>query len=277
MRLPGAGPIYAAQFAAHPQFIDPQTSLTLPALFANGLFLQTIALPGMHGRAVPAFGTNTALWSLSNEFWYYIAFPLLVLLFAKSKSTRLRIACALGLVLLIWFVGSGIALLVIPWLMGAAISLLPPVPAHRHLSRRLAIAASLAFLAACLVVGNTWQIVATDYLLGLAVTLLIWVTLHCAVEPLPAAYVRLAQRSARSSYTLYLVHIPLLMFIRAWLLLPRTAPTGHPLLIGIVVLAVNLLFAQLIYQLLEKHTDRVRSWIKPHVIRAAPRLPAISG
>jgi peptidoglycan/LPS O-acetylase OafA/YrhL len=274
MRLPGAGPIYANHFAAHPEFIDIHTSLTLPALFANALFLQTIALPGMHGHTVPVFGTNTALWSLSNEFWYYIAFPLLVLFFAKPRSLRLRIACALGLVLWGWFVSLPIALLAVTWLMGTVIAWLPPFPYRTRRPRRLAIAAALVLLAACLVLGFTWPIVATDYLLGLAVTFLIWVTLHCAVEPLPTVYVRVAQRLARSSYTLYLVHIPLLIFIRALLDLPRTEPAGHPLLIGIAVLVAVFLFAQLIYELFEKNTDRVRNWIKPYVIPAAPRLPA---
>ncbi len=36
----------------------------------NASFLQTIL--------VPTAGSNIALWSLSNEFWYYLAFPFLV-------------------------------------------------------------------------------------------------------------------------------------------------------------------------------------------------------
>jgi peptidoglycan/LPS O-acetylase OafA/YrhL len=36
---------------------------------ANGLFLQTVV--------TPVFGSNGPLWSLANEFWYYMLFPLI--------------------------------------------------------------------------------------------------------------------------------------------------------------------------------------------------------
>lgn len=42
-------------------------SLTGETLLGNILFLQTLM--------VPPFGSNWALWSLANEFWYYIVFP----------------------------------------------------------------------------------------------------------------------------------------------------------------------------------------------------------
>ena len=44
--------------------------LTPTTFLGNVLFLQKLA--------VPMFGSNTALWSLANEFWYYLWFPALV-------------------------------------------------------------------------------------------------------------------------------------------------------------------------------------------------------
>jgi peptidoglycan/LPS O-acetylase OafA/YrhL len=41
---------------------------TATTFVGNLAFLQTIA--------VPIFGTNGPMWSLANEFWYYLIFPL---------------------------------------------------------------------------------------------------------------------------------------------------------------------------------------------------------
>src|SRR5262249_6167162 len=52
------------------QNVMERTSLGI--LAGNFFFLQTIF--------VPCLGSNGPLWSLSNEFWYYMLFPCLVLL-----------------------------------------------------------------------------------------------------------------------------------------------------------------------------------------------------
>src|SRR5215469_16986529 len=56
------------------------TSQLSPAWFAaNALFLQ--------GLYAPAFGSNGPLWSLTNEFWYYLWFPGLYLALTTRKVT----------------------------------------------------------------------------------------------------------------------------------------------------------------------------------------------
>ena len=101
----------------------------------------------------------------------------------------------------------------------------------------------------------------------MVVAILIWVTMHCAIAPLPPVYVKVAQRSAHSSYTLYLTHFPLLIFLKASLHLPRVTPGWHMLLVSSGILVVIVLYSQLIYELFEKRTDRVRKWFRPFVMR----------
>jgi peptidoglycan/LPS O-acetylase OafA/YrhL len=277
MHMPGTTAVYDGRSGMKALATDVHATLNLHTFVENGLFLQTIALPGMRGQTVPVFGSNGVLWSLSYEFWYYMAFPLLVLLLSRGRSWRLRASCVFGLVLWGWFVGSGIALLGISWLMGALIALLPTVGLSGTWARRLVILAALAVFGGALVLARMHDgSIAFDLLLGTAVTVLIWITLYFATGPLNSVYVRISQRAARSSYTLYLVHLPLVIFLKASLHLDRIVPGWHMLIICLGILLGVILYAQLVYEVFEKNTERIRNWIKPYVMcgRAAAR-PAL--
>ena len=271
MRLADSGTLYSGLSGMQALKFDVHQTLTWYGLAGNALFLQTIYLPGGHGFYIPTFGSNGPLWSLSNEFWYYLAFPLLVFMMAGAIPAWRRALLALALAVWGWFCGVGIVLLAIPWLMGAPIGYLPPFPASKRWARWLALAAALASLTLTLAWGKLSHLDFIDYGIGLAAALLIWITLHCAKGDLPAWYVGLSRRAAHSSYTLYLVHMPLLIFLKAAFHLPRSVPGGHALLVALAVLAVILLYAQLVYMCFEKNTDKVRGWFTP-----ATRKPAIA-
>ncbi len=266
MHLPGTAVIYSGHSGMHALTANVHSTLTLPVLLGNAFFLQTTAFLAKVGHAAPPFGSNGSLWSLSNEFWYYMAFPPLVFLLARGRSWRMRMIYAFCLLAWGWFVGRDIVLLGIPWLTGVLIPFLPPIPSRRRWVRISAIALALAFLGGGLVLDKLLNSFSGDLVLGCTVALLIWVTMHCAISPVPPAYARIAQRAARSSYTLYLVHLPLLILLKASLHLPRAVPGWHNCLLCMGLLVVILLYAQLVYQIFEKHTDQVREWLKPYVL-----------
>jgi peptidoglycan/LPS O-acetylase OafA/YrhL len=265
--MPGTQSVYTDPAGEHALYKNGQFTLTASTLAANALFLQNITLPGMHGQHIPTYGSNGVLWSLSNEFWYYIAFPPLVFALAAIRSWRVRIAYGVFLLALGWFTGLWIVVMGIPWLMGVAIHYLPPAPARSKFTRALFIAAAVFLLIAGLALGFQWDSILSDLLLGIVVTFLVWVTLHCATAPVPKIYARIAQRSARSSYTLYLVHVPFLVFLKAYLRLPNSFAGWQKCAISIALLLLVVAWSQLIYQLFEANTDRIRKWIKPYVLR----------
>ena len=83
----------------------------MATLLGNVAFLHTIV--------VPVFGSNGPMWSLTNEFWYYVVFPLAawVGLARVSLAARISGAALLGcllLVLPIWLWEGGLV-----WLAGA--------------------------------------------------------------------------------------------------------------------------------------------------------------
>src|SRR5262249_53262489 len=65
----------------------PLQDLTLRTFVGNLLFLQTIFCT--------TFGSNGPLWSLSNEFWYYVLFPLGFGAVAALVGKRFRSALTL--------------------------------------------------------------------------------------------------------------------------------------------------------------------------------------
>ena len=266
MHMVGTAAIYTGHSGMHALIVNVHTTLTWPMLLGNALFLQTTALPAALGHTISPFGTNGPLWSLCNEFWYYMAFPIGVLLFTKDRSLLTRILCLVSLVAWGWLVGSEIALLGIPWLMGVLIGYLPPFPVRRTAMRVLIVGSTLIFLAAGLLLDKRLGSLTGDLFLGAIVTLLIWVTLNCATAPLPNTYIRVARRAARSSYTLYLVHLPLLIFLKASLHLPRALPGWHAFLTSLGIMVLVLLYAQTIYQVFERNTDALRQLLKPYVL-----------
>lgn len=89
---------------------------------ANAFFLQTIAgLP---------FGSNGPLWSLAYEWWYYILFPGILLVVFRKSLTGLIAGAAL-IVLLLFVLPSDIIWLFGIWLLGVAAAILPPMVERR--------------------------------------------------------------------------------------------------------------------------------------------------
>ncbi len=267
MHLQGTDAVYSGRAGMHDLQTDVHATLNLKTMAANSVFLQTIspARGGGH-EIIPTLGTNRPLWSLTNEFWYYLAFPLLVLMVAKTRSWLIRVGYGLALLALGLLVGLPIVLLGIPWLMGVLVPYLPRLPALPPWMRAAAIVEAMAMVGVGLVYGKFHYSLTADIVLGMLVTILIWITINCAPVSLPAWYVWLSQRSARSSYTLYLIHVPVLIFIKASLHLPRAFPTGQALLVNIAVLIGVVIYAQLVYEIFEKNTDRLRHWIRPYVM-----------
>lgn len=80
-------------------------------------------LAGVQTMLVPPFGGNFPLWSLAYETWYYVLFPLLALsLGAGPGNAQVRLAAASAAVVLALCLSSGILMYFTLWLMGAAAS-----------------------------------------------------------------------------------------------------------------------------------------------------------
>lgn len=234
--------------------INVTQSLVPSAFFGNIAFLQTIL--------VPSFGSNGALWSLANEFWYYILFPLGWLALQRKTAASRRIFYLLLLFPLMWFLRSSVLPLFPVWLAGTVLAMLPP-PRFGNSIRLTAgaIYVPLVFLfSRPIVLSSLLQ----DYVFGGITFLFFWIILS-AREP-AGAFIgnHIARQSARFSYTLYIIHMPALLLLTALFAGQQLwSPTdvSHDAL-ALAILFVLILYAYLIASATEFRTNRVRDWVE---------------
>jgi len=242
------------------------------AAFLGNLF-------GLQGMAVPRFGINYALWSLSNETWYYVLFPLL-LLPLTGKSTLARMAGLVSGAVIASLLLEDILLYFLIWLLGAAFSRIR-IDLPRHM--RIVLLIGMASFAVYYRLGGS---LGTPLPPTFAEDLLFSILFACWLSSLqfPADRASIGNRLAilagwlaPFSFTLYAVHYPIIHTIKRvdGPLGIRQLSASDPgallvygaLFVGIVV------FAYLFHLPFEAQTHGVRRFLKRLVLGARPMHP----
>jgi peptidoglycan/LPS O-acetylase OafA/YrhL len=238
----------------------PLQNLNLPTFLGNLLFLQTIFCR--------TFGSNGPLWSLSNEFWYYVLFPVGLGAALAWIGRRFRgavfLTCLAAAVCFLEDLAGLLGFLI--WLSGVAVVLLHS--SVRINSRRISF---VILLCVCLLLGgaffasrSVWEAsLRGDLAVGLAFALFLFgVLLYAGGESSPH-YAAVAHHLAGFSYSLYVLHFPLLLFLRCWLVpAERWQPTVSHLFEAGAVGTGCLVYAWLISLFTEKKTDVTRRRVK---------------
>jgi peptidoglycan/LPS O-acetylase OafA/YrhL len=224
-----------------------------PAVFlGNLLFLQ--------GILTQTFGTNASLWSLSYEFWYYIFFPLLVIVVLPSKAISQRVFAAVLLLTAASLCGREISSYFLLWLFGVVVALLPlRLPSNR--TRLTIFAGSATFIATMFVMLKyRVDLYLSDVVLATTFSFLLWSILHATGVTVSSLYRSAAQGLSNMSYTLYLVHLPCFALISA-ILMPTWqgwTVSQNSLLATLAIYAAVFGIAVLMYGCFERNTDRIR-------------------
>ena len=164
----------------------------------NAFFLQTIV--------GPPFGSNGPLWSLAYEWWYYILFPGILLIVFRKSVAGVMVGVGLSL-LLIFVLPSDIVWLFGIWILGVVASMWTKRVPPWGLAMCLLISILLMARGEVLKVPY-----ASQYLLGAAYALSIVSLARCEWR---MPWFRSAAYLADFSYSVYLIHFPVLMCLLA--------------------------------------------------------------
>lgn len=244
-------------------------SASVPAFFGNVFFLQTILSP--------VFGSNGPLWSLANEFWYYMLFPLIVftLGIAGAGKPLFRSLTFVLTALLLWWLPYNILDGFVIWMMGVVIYVVQPwFRSLKPALRTFLIGLGLLFFALALGYSKSSQLIERfainpDLLIGLAFSIL---CLAMTSRPFPEKRFPVVAFLSRSlsemSYSLYISHFPLVILISSIAYgSAKLMPTGLVLAQFMGWCFVLIGFGFLIYWSFESRTNRirkiVRNWTEP--------------
>lgn len=215
----------------------------------NAVFMQNILCDQASG--------NSALWSLTHEFWYYVAFPMLL----YRRWTALLGIAFLGALTWLQVTAAPILPYFTVWLMGVAVAV---VPSRKLPSILLAILLVGAMVAARLLAkgGAIWA----DFPVGILLALLLVAMKSSPSLPVPPMAI-LHKEFAAFSYTLYCVHMPVLLFISSVFManfgiggrVAATTMTHWLVLFAGIIFAVCV--AYLMSLVFERNTERLRKLV----------------
>lgn len=269
--MPG---LYDGSFPGNILPADISAHHGVDTLVLNSLYLQTIA--------APTIGSNGALWSLANEFWYYLLFPLALRAVVARRLVERIVSAGLAVAAAV-VVGREILLYFPVWLLGATLTVIPIPRIPAWARRLLPWIGGLATLGA-LALARVRPGLLADYVLAGAVFLWVYGILAAPRAETPARSVsaRVSVRLAAFSYSLYALHLPFIVALRAFIggepgAPERWAPGPEVFGMYVALLAASLAYAWLIAQGTEARTATVRRALRRVFLERRRPAPVRSG
>jgi peptidoglycan/LPS O-acetylase OafA/YrhL len=233
--------------------LNARESLNASVFIGNVSFLQ--------GILVPTLGFNTPTWTLPYEFWYYVLFPVLYFLVYPKYSLYTRMAFSLLATGVFIIVGSEIAIYFLVWLMGGVSFII-----YKKLSAGFSLASFLKYFILLafgfiliMIRFKLSPLFFNDFTLAISFGLLIPVL--CTWDIKMPVLKKLAAYLSNVSYTLYLTHLPLCMFITSWLSFQVSELNAKNIGLYTAVCVVTMLYSTLFWYLFERNTDKCRRWV----------------
>lgn len=247
----------------HLVYFNPQGHLGLDVFLGNLFFLQTIFFP--------TYGTNGALWSLSNEFWYYIIFPCLYIAYqVRAAFSKRLIFFFIGMLLLSAFQFFSLDVATHPrdyffiWMFGGLALFL----SRQALSffKKPMTSLLMAGLLIGMLLGIRLQflpLIFNDW--GLGIVTIFLVCGLSQIEMRSSLLEKVSTFLSNISYTLYIVHLPFVVFISSQLASQRLDFSSNNMLKYLGIFLVTIAYAYVVYYVFERNTSRVKSYIQKFI------------
>jgi peptidoglycan/LPS O-acetylase OafA/YrhL len=227
--------------------------LNLKCFFANILMLQ-------NHQWFSTFGSNSPLWSLAYEWFYYLLFPIMML-GIKSKEWVVKGFFGLLSVGLFCFMPTDMRLYFMIWLVGVCVPFMRlPFLKKTPLWLLAAIVCTSLLISEIVFMQN--HVFATDWIIAVFLAVFLSKIVHMD-RPINGLFQRTNKILANFSYSVYVLHMPIIVFLANLITvsnykLLQLQPTwiGFNFFLGIITL--NLGFCYIFSIFTEQKTDKVK-------------------
>ena len=208
------------------------------------------------------YGTDTALWSLGYEFWFYLVFPAvcLVVLAAFRKRPAVALGNLLVVVAITVLFGPGLYLLIPAWLLGVVVAEVLRQPwAKRNLDRIWLLVVATVILAMAMIANTVIDLnrPLRTAAIGVPAALLIVVAVPVG-RRLRGPLIELPARMGDWSFSLYVYHAPMLVLLIAITYTSGLLEKLGPVLGAYLAAAVVVPIAWVCSRFTERYTPQVR-------------------
>ncbi len=237
--------------------IVPHAHMDIRTFFGNMFFLQNIFCN--------TFGSNGALWSLTNEFWYYVIFPFTYFIIVSFYKPLIKLLLAIALAVITFYIEKGILLYGIVWLMGGLsyIIIERKLISVRHSGIIVLATTLLFFITLAIVRSGKLSFVFNDFSLGFVTA--VFVAALSQVDMKSSALKKVATFLSNVSYTVYLVHLSFAVLLASIVFTDRNYFSASMFIKYIAFLLVVFIYAVCMYQLFERNTAKVKNWVSKFV------------
>jgi len=245
-------PIYLGTSGSHVLNFDVATRLNYRDAIGSILFVENVI--------TAPFGSNSALWSLANEFWYYIWFPgLLVFWRSKNATSFLFLIAALATMYLFNQLLPGF----LCWLIGAILFHISRIARVMDLCKKSHIltCASLLFVGS-IVVSRISVISQSASDFCLSVTFASWLLAMMSRDLGYLHMKSLVWYGRRASFSLYAIHLPILLLLVGSFKQVRLSASFTGVGFCVALTALMAFVAAIFARYTEAYTARLRSLVE---------------
>lgn len=259
-------PAYHNAIGAYSLEVGLAGRLTAPVLLANLFFTQTIVLP--------YWGSNGPLWSLAYEFWYYIWYPVIMIVIGRKRSIPWVL---LGISVVIAALKVSVVFGFAVWLLGMAVQRFRYEPALSLRAKRIWLLGLTVILLGTIAANGAAKAIIPDIAVGMVFALQI-AALRTARLPFPRMFSAVASFGRSASFSLYATHFPLVLLLAG--LADgngRFAFGVKGLAVFIAVVVACLLVAYAFAMVFEKRTNLVRAGLLKCADKIQGKIPHFGG
>ena len=233
-------------------------SQTLMTLMGNIFFLQTIF--------VKTYGTLEPVWSLANEFWYYILFPLILIIidFKNKYNLILKSFYTIFLLIILYLLPIEIMKYFMIWCLGVFAFYIYDIKKSNY--HKFNFLLSLILLISALILSKLkiLSLFSNDLLISLTVSYLIVVCpkINLDQNKILKLFKNVIIHLSDISYTLYLIHFPICMLIFCYVIkFEKIYVNLSNFFSYLFFLSIIIFIAYLFWFMFEKNTNLIRGMI----------------